>query len=122
MAGTFTDVGALIDKIVAILGVLSSKFDGIFISPNDVPILEKTLSTLQQVSDDLDAIQQSTTAYIAARDAIDVKKDADLAAALAQIGNIPPAVQDQIDAVFAKAEADKALLVTPAVTPAVTPT
>ena len=79
---------------------------------------EKIMATMQQVLDDLDTIKVNALDYVAKRDAIDVQKDADLAAALAKVPGIPADVQAQIDAAFAKAEEDKAQLA-PVVPPVV---
>jgi len=74
------------------------------------------MATVQQISADLDVIKQNTVDYIAKRDAIDVDLKKQLADALAAAG-VTAATQEQVDALFAKAEDDKALLQPPAFAP-----
>lgn len=85
-------------------------------------------ATVQQISDDLDTIKTQTIAYIkerddadAARDAVDVDLRKQIADLTAASGQIPQAVQDQIDAAFAKAEDAKSAIPQPAPPPAVVP-
>jgi hypothetical protein len=76
-----------------------------------------TDATVQQISDDLDAVNANAVAYIAARDAIDADLNAQIAALLAK-GNGAASAAD-LNALFAKAEADKAQLASPVAAPAV---
>jgi cytochrome c556 len=73
--------------------------------------------TLQEIKDDLDTIKTQTGAYIAARDAIDADLRQQIAALTAASGQIPQAVQDDIDAAFSKAEDAKAAIPQPPVNP-----
>ena len=78
---------------------------------------EYLMATMKEVLDKLDKIATATDEYITGRDAVDTQLRADLAAALANAG-VSADEQVDIDAAFAKADADLAKL-TPPVPPVV---
>lgn len=85
---------------------------------------DELMHTIQEISDKLDTIKQEAADYKAARDAIDVQKDADLAAAVAQHVTDQAtldALQPAIDAAVAKADDAIAALATPGTTPPADP-
>ena len=73
--------------------------------------------TVQELLDDLDALNQDISNYIAARNATDVTLQSAVDAAVAAAGlaqAAQAALQTGIDAAFTKAEADRALVAPPA--------
>lgn len=108
------DLGALSDRVAKVRELLA-----VILSKG-----KRLMATVKELNDDMDAIAVKTVDYIAGRDAIDATKDATIADLMAQLaaGAATAAeVQAGVDAAFAKAEAEKALLTSPVPTPPVDP-